>query len=171
MYWVLLSHCVLFVWFERCLVGLIRFMISLIITKHKLYEWMSSQGLGDVTEEWLVQLKWWLVVKLVTLGGGPLGLRMLGLAVTFVRLWPKYVVNTVLDLWENQSHDQSAMYVLTYFDYFFGGSIQTWGVERHQRGVKPSTPSTNRALLKYYLTWYFTDSCRLKTVPNMGLYE
>ena len=38
----------------------------------------------------------------------------------------------VLDLWENQRGVGNVF--LTNFDYFFGGSIQTWGLERHQRG-------------------------------------
>ena len=59
-------------------------------------------------------------------------------------MWRGIISGPVVDLWENQS----AMYFLTYFDYFFGGSIQTWGVERHQRGVKPpDKSSTDRGKL------------------------
>ena len=54
------------------------------------------------------------------------------------------MVGAALDLWENQRGVSNVF--LTYFDFFSegGGQYILGGVERHQRGVEPPTP-TNRA--------------------------
>ena len=54
---------------------------------------------------------------------------------------------SVLDLWENQRWSQQYIFVL--FCIFYWRSIQTLGVERHQRGLTLNPP-TNRALIILY---------------------
>ena len=44
--------------------------------------------------------------------------------------------------------DRVSNLFLTYFDYFFGGGVNTnLGVERHQKGVKPPTPGKPSTVL------------------------